>query len=154
MCKSFGGNQGVARVVIASTSLSMGVDFPTVKYVIHFGPGRTITEHLQQAGRAGRDSSPAFNIVMYQGKHTSQCDQSMRDIIESHDCIRHLLLKDFVDGDLESVAPLHNCCSKCHLKCKCSDGECAEAIPIFDEVHEDSTTDFSTAATRTATEDD
>lgn len=74
VCNSFGGNQGVARVVIASTSLSMGVDFPSVKYVIHFGPGRSTTEHLQQAGRAGRDSNPAFNIVMYQGKHMRQCE--------------------------------------------------------------------------------
>ena len=63
---TFSGN---ARVVIASTSLSMGIDFPHVRYVIHFGPGRTLTDHLQQAGRAGKDSQNAYNIVMYMGKH-------------------------------------------------------------------------------------
>ena len=64
---SFTGS-GKARVVIASTSLSMGVDFPHVRYVIHFGPGRTLSHHLQQAGRAGRDSKKAHNVILYQKK--------------------------------------------------------------------------------------
>ena len=68
---TFSGN---ARMVIASTSLSMGIDFPHVRYVIHFGPGRTLTDHLQQAGRAGRDSQNAYNIVTYMGKHLRQCE--------------------------------------------------------------------------------
>ena len=48
ICDSFGG-KGNSRVVIASTSLSMGVDYPHFRYVIHFGPGRSLIDHLQQA---------------------------------------------------------------------------------------------------------
>ena len=47
--------KGSIRVVIGSTSLSMGVDFPHVRYVVHFGPSKNLTSHLQEAGRAGRD---------------------------------------------------------------------------------------------------
>jgi len=90
ICDSFGGKEGNARVVIASTSLSMGVDYPHVRYVVHFGPGRTITEHLQQAGRAGRDTLNAFNVIMYRGKHLSQCDPSIRNVIKTNDCVRKL----------------------------------------------------------------
>ena len=42
---SFTGN-GNARVVTAYTSLCMGVDFPNVKYAVHFGPGRSLSDHL------------------------------------------------------------------------------------------------------------
>ena len=91
ICNSFNGNGGNTPAVIASTSLSMGVDFPHVKYVVHFGPDRTITDHLQQAGRAGRDSQQAFNNIIYQGKHLSQCEQSIRDVIKKNNCVRQLV---------------------------------------------------------------
>ena len=101
---------GKARVVIASSSLSMGVDFPHVKYVIHFGPGRTLTDHLQQAGRAGRDSQNAYSIIMYMGKHLRQCDDTIRNAVKKQECIRKLLLCHFTDDD-PTVAPMHNCCN-------------------------------------------
>ena len=62
---SFESGAGTARIVIASTSLSMGVDFPNVTYVIHFGPARDLVSHLQEAGRAGRNGvSQAHNIII------------------------------------------------------------------------------------------
>ena len=94
---TFSGN---ARVAIASTSLSMEIDFPHVRYVIHFEPGRTLTDHLQQAGRAGRDSQNAYNIVMYMGKHPRQCEVAVRDVVKKSVCIRKLLLCHFTDDDL------------------------------------------------------
>ena len=120
---SFSGN-GKARVVIASTSLSMGVDFPHVRYVVHFGPGRTLTEHLQQAGRAGRDSQQAFNIILHQGKHLSQCEPSVKEVIKKKEiCVRKLLLSHFTDDDV-SVPMLHDCCNRCHAKCTCEGQGC------------------------------
>ena len=50
---SFEGLHGKFRLVFASTSLSMGVDFPHVRYVIHYGLSRNLTSHLQEAGRGG-----------------------------------------------------------------------------------------------------
>ena len=45
--------QGPKRVAIATTALSMGVNFPDVRYIVHFGPARTLLDFHQQAGRAG-----------------------------------------------------------------------------------------------------
>lgn len=130
----FGGKEGHERVVIASTSLSMGVDYPNVRYVIHFGPGRSLTDHLQQAGRAGRDAKPAYNIIYYLGKHLTGCNASVRYVVKKDDCIRRLLLNNFVDGNVSSVSPLHCCCSRCHKICACSDGNCTIPLNEFDKV--------------------
>lgn len=112
ICSSFSGS-GKARRVIASTSLSMGVDFPHMRYVIHFGPGRTLTDHLQQARRAGRDSKKAFNIVLYQGKYLGQCEHSVKEVIRSKESVRKLLLHYFTDDDV-SLSVQHDCCNRCH----------------------------------------
>jgi len=40
----------VVRVVIVSSALSMGVNNPDVKYVIHLGPAQSVVDHIQQAG--------------------------------------------------------------------------------------------------------
>lgn len=52
------------RIVIASTALSMGVNFPDVRYVINWGPARTLLDYHQEAGRAGRDGKQAHSISL------------------------------------------------------------------------------------------
>ena len=78
---SFEGKSGSVRVIIASSSLSMGVDFPNVQYVIHYGPSRTLTGQLQEAGRAGRDGKQAFNIIYFLGKHLTYCEKEMKSSV-------------------------------------------------------------------------
>jgi ATP-dependent DNA helicase RecQ len=117
ICTSFNGT-GTVRVAIASTSLSMGVDFPHVTYVIHFGPGRSLVDHLQQAGRAGRDAKQSFNIIFYQGKHIRFCYQPIRDVIKKNDCIWKLLLCHFTEDNID-VPTMYDCCSRCHKLCAC-----------------------------------
>ena len=104
VCNSFTGS-GKSRIAISSTSLSMGVDFPNVTYVIHFGPGRTLTDHLQQAGRAGRNSQPAHSIILYQGKHLSHCEQRMKNVV-----------KKKIVSDNPYYATLQRTQRMCHLK--------------------------------------
>ena len=48
--ESFKEDNGNIRVVLASSALSMGINFPDVKYVIHMGPARTVVDHIQEAG--------------------------------------------------------------------------------------------------------
>ena len=106
---SFEGD-GFTRVAIASSSLSMGVDFPNVKYVIHFGPSKSLSSQLQEAGRAGRDGSEAFNIIMYLPKHIRNCERQVKHAIKSGEksCVRQALLAHF-DKDIKPNVPLHAC---------------------------------------------
>ena len=55
------------RIVVASTALSMGVNFGDIRYVINWGPVRNLLDQLQEAGRAGRDGLRAHIIIVYHG---------------------------------------------------------------------------------------
>lgn len=130
---SFESGAGTARIVIASTSLSMGVDFPNVTYVIHFGPARDLVSHLQEAGRAGRDGvSQAHNIIVYLGKHKVLCAKEMTKVLNSKGCIRKAILSSFEDET--NIEPKHNCCNRCHAECTCGiGGSCTQPLPDFDK---------------------
>ena len=54
---------GLQRIIVPSSALSMGVDFPYVRYVINWGPARSLLEHHQEAGRAGRDGLESHIII-------------------------------------------------------------------------------------------
>ena len=58
---------GTIRVVIATTALGMGVNFPDVKYIVHAGPERSLVDYIQAAGRAGRNGDHAHDVVIYHG---------------------------------------------------------------------------------------
>ena len=79
---SFEGLHGKVRLVFASTSLSMGVDFPHVRYVIHYGPSRNLTSHLQETGRGGRDGKQAFHLTIYHGRHLTACEEDIKRAVQ------------------------------------------------------------------------
>ena len=53
ICKSFQDENGCVRVVLSSTSFSMGLDVRDVNTVVHYGPANDIDDYLQESGRAG-----------------------------------------------------------------------------------------------------
>ncbi|CAH3172707.1 unnamed protein product, partial [Porites lobata] len=79
---SFEGVSGNVRVVFATTSLSMGIDFPQVKYVIHYRPSNNLTSHLQEAGQGGRDGNQAFHITLYHGRHLITCEGDIKTAVK------------------------------------------------------------------------
>ena len=56
---SFKSLSGTIRVVVATTALGMGVNFPDVKYIVHAGLERSLVDYIQAAGRAGRNGTMA-----------------------------------------------------------------------------------------------
>jgi ATP-dependent helicase YprA (DUF1998 family) len=113
---------GNVRVVVATSALSMGVNFPNVKYIIHMGPARNTVDHIQEVGRADRNGEPSHNIVIYYGNQLTHCTKSVKDFCKTNGCIRKALFKDF--ASVNSVDPLHSCCSNCALICKCNGQDC------------------------------
>lgn len=136
---SFEGISGSVRVVFATTSLSMGIDFPHVKYVVHYGPANNLTSYLQEAGRGGRDGNQAFHITAFQKKHIGTCEADIKTAVRQSlkSCCRVKFLIGF-DKNISPLEPLHNCCNFCHQKCNClGDGAgCSEIVPVFDSVPE------------------
>ena len=128
---SFNG-QGLRRVAIATTALSMGVNFPDVRYVVHFGPARNLLDFHQQAGRAGRDGNPSDIIVLFYGQQLSHCEDDVRSFLKSTTCYRVASYSSF-DPDIAPLLPSHDCCNFCAKNCCCdSPDSCKGPLKPFE----------------------
>ncbi|XP_068734521.1 probable ATP-dependent DNA helicase RecS [Montipora capricornis] len=127
---SFKVNAGNVRIVLATSALGMGVNFPDVRYVIHLGPARSIVDHVQQSGRAGRDGKQAYNVVITTGQKRAHCEVDIKNFANAAECLREALMKP-LDVTVNSVDPLHNCCSNCKKMCTCNGEDCnCEELPF------------------------
>ena len=135
--ESLKGN-GLKRIIVATTALSMGVNFPDIRYVIMWGPPRSLLDFHQEAGRAGRDGLPADIVTYLYGQQLTHCEDDMKSFLKSSECHRITSYKNF-DDSIASLSPSHDCCNHCAATCTCTGSGCVqEAKPFEKECLQDS----------------
>lgn len=60
---------GLIRCVFATNALGLGVNFPNIRRVVHYGIPRDMEEYVQEIGRGGRDKGKFDALVLYKPYH-------------------------------------------------------------------------------------
>lgn len=57
--------EGKCKILVASEELGVGINFPNIRNIIHFGLPLSKSEYVQEVGRAGRASEQVCSYVIY-----------------------------------------------------------------------------------------
>ena len=119
ICKSYHDEFGSLRVVLCTTSFSMGLDMKGDDRVVHYGLANDLEDYIQETGRAGRNPNNKCHAVPMKYKRctgSKNISADMKEYGTSTTCRRKQLLKPFMHGtDMDSVCPTvsHDCCDTC-----------------------------------------
>ncbi len=116
VCESLGDPNGIVRRVFATQSLSMGIDCPNIRHVVHWEVPRTLETYYQEIGRSGRDGAPAVATLLYRTGHLNDrfCSLSVQDFSAntSNECLRAKLMNYLVSVLMRKSRG--HCCSVCN----------------------------------------
>ena len=120
---------GIKCIVIATSALSMGVNFPDIRYVVNWCPARTILDQLQEAARAGKDRLQSDVVVFYHGQQVAHCEKEVKEFVCSSGCFRVAAFQS-LDSSIQPLHPFHDCCNYCRSVCQCA-GSKINAVQKF-----------------------
>ncbi len=71
---------GKKKIMVATTAFGMGIDVPDVELILHFNIPISMTDYIQQIGRAGRDGRKAHCVLFYD--HNGDDDKIIASLIK------------------------------------------------------------------------
>ena len=112
------------RVIFATVAMGMGFDILAKRQIIHVGPPRTVREHLQETGLAGRDGKQSFATLYYNNRDIAKNHEGLSDDIRKFCCLEDNCLRRFLSKSLDAIDTKsigHLCCSYCESVCDCDE---------------------------------
>ena len=113
-----GNPDGKTKVVLCTSSLSMGINLAAIDYVIHYGLPHTTDMFLQETGRASReDGSHGHSIILTYPRmmagRANTTDSVIKQLAKTGDCLRDTLLSKF---DAVKPTDQSQCCTNCGVE--------------------------------------
>lgn len=102
------------QLVMASSALSMGVNFPDISYVVNWGPAQNLLAQNQEAGQAGRDGLPTHVLIVYHGQQLTFGEDDIKEMVKARGCLCVAAYKS-LDENVPQQKPGHLLCFKVQL---------------------------------------
>ena len=108
-------------IVVATSCFGLGIDYPDIRIVFHYGLPRTILGYVQECGRAGRDDRLSECVLFYSA--TDLCKYSS-DLSELNDakCVLKWVQNDTICKQLGLLQHFGETsditCGKCCVCCR------------------------------------
>lgn len=101
------------NIICATTAFGMGIDMPTVRFVVHYGLPRGMESFIQESGRAGRDNKAAASLVLYTREERDRCLwRAQRDFSNE----KNKVLAKSKQSSLEKIIEFSENTDKCRHK--------------------------------------
>ena len=130
--QSFDHEHGEVRILFATIAFGMGINVKGVNNIIHLGPPSDLDDYLQESGRAGRDGSQSYAILInYPGcSGIFKTAESMKQYVKNERvCRRKLILEPFgYTPSTNHNLTLHLCCDVCAARCLCGGEICGDSL--------------------------
>jgi hypothetical protein len=91
-------HNGKCRVIFCTNALGMGINFPDIRYVVHYGPPQNVEDVLPSRNWTGWSWYwTAMDILLFWGKHLRKCDTAIKNYAngDNIECLRTHILSAF-----------------------------------------------------------